>query len=54
MSDGPRGNSGMAFVLGAVVVVLAGVIWYIATGGDVPGNDKADIEIELPEVEVQN
>lgn len=52
MSDGSKSSSAMAFILGAVVVILGGVIWYISTGGDVPGNEKADIEIDLPGVEI--
>lgn len=43
------GNTGLAFILGAVVVVLAGVIWYVTTGGDVPGADEPEIQIDLPD-----
>ncbi|WP_193081998.1 hypothetical protein [Pseudooceanicola spongiae] len=43
------GNSGIAFVLGAVVVVLAGLIWYLYSGGDLPGADEPEIQINLPD-----
>ncbi|WP_199672094.1 hypothetical protein [Pseudooceanicola sediminis] len=43
------GNSGIAFILGAVVVVLAGLIWYLYSGGDLPGADEPEIQIDLPD-----
>ncbi|MBY5971160.1 hypothetical protein PSM7751_01207 [Pseudooceanicola marinus] len=43
------GKSGLAFILGAVVVVLAGVVWYISTGGEVPAADEPEIQIDLPD-----
>ncbi|SEQ66404.1 hypothetical protein [Thalassovita taeanensis] len=42
-----RSTTGMAFVLGAVVVVVAGLAWYVA-GGDMPG-DQAEIQINVPD-----
>ncbi len=42
------GNSGLAFVLGAVVVVLAGVVWYVYSGGELPGESEPEIQIDLP------
>ena len=52
MSTETKSNSAMAFVLGAVVVVLGGLVWYISTGGQMPGQDQADIKIELPNVKI--
>ena len=52
MADGKdKGNSVMAFVLGAVVVVLIGLGWYVLSGGDIPSEDEPDIEVELPDIE---
>ncbi len=39
----------MAFVLGAVVVVLIGIVWYLYSGGEVVPEDEPDLEVELPE-----
>ncbi|SNY56372.1 hypothetical protein SAMN06297129_3272 [Pseudooceanicola antarcticus] len=43
------GNNGLAFILGAVVVVLAGVIWYVSSGGEIPGADEPEIQVDLPD-----
>lgn len=49
MSESTNTNGGLAFILGAVVVVLAGLVWFVATGGDIPGGDHdAEIKIDLP------
>jgi hypothetical protein len=47
------GGGALAFILGGVVVVLAGLIWFFTTGGELPGEDTADISIELPGVEAE-
>ena len=41
-------NTGLAFVLGGVVVALAIVAWF-ALGGEMPG-DKPDVSITVPGV----
>lgn len=41
-------NSGLAFVVGALVVVVAGLAWYIFSGGETPQADKPEIQIDLP------
>lgn len=46
---GKSGSTGFAFILGAVVVVLAGLVWYIASGGDVPWSEEPEIQIDLPD-----
>ena len=43
------GNNGLAFILGAVVVALAGVIWYVSTGGEIPAGDEPEIQVDLPD-----
>ena len=49
--SGNSGSSGtgLAFVLGAVVVILAGVVWYLYSGGDVPAEPEPEIQIDLPD-----
>ena len=52
--DMANGNSNgigaMGFILGAVVVALAGLIWYVWSGGEVPSNNDATITIKVPEL----
>lgn len=45
------GTTGLAFILGAVVVVV-GIVGYIVLGGDVPdASNDAEITIDLPDGE---
>ncbi|SFA69959.1 hypothetical protein SAMN05421688_0176 [Poseidonocella pacifica] len=46
--NGSGSNAGLAFILGAVVVVVV-ILGYLFLGGDVPAADDADIEINLPD-----
>lgn len=44
-------NAGLAFIVGAVVVVLAIVAWFVFARGGVGGETKqVDIDVNLPEV----
>ncbi|MFW8636832.1 hypothetical protein [Cribrihabitans pelagius] len=47
-SGGGGGNTGLAFILGAVVVAL-GVLAWIVFGGSAPSADQPDVSIELPD-----
>ncbi len=38
------------FILGAVVVVLAGVVWYLVTDGNLFGRNEATITIQVPDI----
>ena len=38
----------MGFALGVCVVLLAGMVWYIASDGD-PLNQQNEVTIELPD-----
>lgn len=50
-SSSGGGNAGLAFIVGAVVVVLAIVAWFVFARGGVGGETKqADIDVNLPEV----
>lgn len=42
-------NTGLAFILGGVVVALVVLAWFIF-GGGLPGADEPDVKIELPGV----
>ncbi|SFN25084.1 hypothetical protein SAMN05216224_103177 [Thioclava dalianensis] len=48
MAD-PKGRGAMGFIIGALVVIVAGLVWYIYADGDMPGQDKAEIKINLPD-----
>lgn len=44
------GNTAMAFIIGAVVVVLAIVAWVVFSGG-MNQTKKVDVDVDLPKVE---
>ena len=45
------GNAGMAFVVGAIVVVLAIVAYFVFARGGMGGETKkVDVDVNLPEV----
>ncbi|WP_372840374.1 hypothetical protein [Phaeovulum sp.] len=43
-------KSATGFILGAVVVVLGGVVWYLVTDGDLFGRNEATITIQVPDI----
>ncbi|MGD9918486.1 MAG: hypothetical protein AB7U46_10725 [Paenirhodobacter sp.] len=45
----PNGNGLKSFLLGVLVVLVAGLGWYIYSGGEVPQKDKPEITINLPD-----
>lgn len=49
-SGGNGGGMGMAFILGAVVVVLAIVAWFVFGRGVAPETKDVNVDISLPEV----
>ncbi len=45
------GNTGLAFIVGAVVVVLAIVAYFVFAGGAMqPQTKDVDVDVNLPEV----
>ncbi len=44
------GNAGMAFIIGAVVVVLAIVADFVIAGGFGGGEKDVNVDVDLPEV----
>jgi hypothetical protein len=46
------GNTGLAFIVGGVVVVLAIVAYFVfARGGMAPETKNVDVDVKLPSVE---
>lgn len=45
------GGAGMAFLIGAIVVVVAVIAWFVFAGGSVPTapENDVDVKIDLPE-----
>lgn len=44
------GNTGMAFIVGAVVVVLAIIAYFVFVRGGATETKKVDVDVNLPEV----
>ena len=40
-------NALFGFVIGALVIVVVGLVWYVVTDGD-PLNQRNEVTIELP------
>jgi hypothetical protein len=50
-TGGGGGNTGLAFIVGAIVVVLAVVAWFVfARGGAAPEPNQIDVDVEVPEI----
>jgi len=50
-NSGGGGNAGLAFIVGAVVVVLAIVAYFVFARGGMGGETKdVDVDVSLPEV----
>lgn len=44
------GNVGLGVLVGALIVIVAGLAAYIFTGGDIPAvGDEPEIQIDLPD-----
>ncbi|GAA0869584.1 hypothetical protein GCM10009116_14200 [Brevundimonas basaltis] len=49
-NTGGGGNTGLAFIVGAVVVVLVIVAWFVFARGGAPETKQIDVDVDLPEV----
>ena len=49
-NGGGSGNTGLAFIVGAGVGVLALVAWFVFARGGAPDTKKVDVNVDLPEV----
>jgi hypothetical protein len=52
MAEGRGGNAGLAFIVGAVVVVVAIIAWFVFGGGMTPQapTKSIDVDVSVPEV----
>nr|WP_321509558.1 hypothetical protein [uncultured Celeribacter sp.] len=44
-------TASLAFLVGALAVIVAGLVWYAVSGGDLPAfaADEPEIQIDLPD-----
>ena len=49
-TTGGSGNTGLAFIVGGIVVVLAIVAYFVFARGGAPETKKIDVDVNLPEV----
>ncbi|HYC67988.1 hypothetical protein [Brevundimonas sp.] len=49
-TGGGSGNTGLAFIVGAVVVVLALVAWFVFARGGASTPEQVDVNVDVPEV----
>lgn len=49
-NTGGGGNTGLAFIIGGVVVVLAILAWFVFVRGGAPETKEVNVDVNLPEV----
>ena len=49
-TGGGGGNTGLAFIVGAIVVVLAVVAYFVFARGGAPETNQLDVNVDVPEV----
>lgn len=49
-NNGGGGNAGMAFIIGAIVVVLAVIAYFVFVRGGAAETKNVDVDVNLPEV----
>lgn len=49
-NTGGSGNTGLAFIVGAIVVVLAVVAWFVFARGGAPEATDINVDVDMPEV----
>lgn len=49
-TGGGGGNTGLAFIVGAIVVVLAVVAWFVFARGGAPETNQIDVNVDVPEI----
>ena len=49
-TGGGGGNTGLAFIVGAIVVVLAVVAYFVFARGGAPETKQIDVDVDVPEV----
>lgn len=49
-TTGGGNNTGLAFIVGAIVVVLAVVAWFVFARGGAPETKDINVDVDVPEV----
>ena len=49
-NTGGGGNTGLAFIVGAIVVVLAVIAYFVFARGGAPETREIDVNVDVPEV----
>lgn len=49
-TTGGGGNTGLAFIIGGIVVVLAIVAYFVFARGGAPATKDVNVDVKLPEV----
>jgi len=49
-TGGGGGNTGLAFIVGGIVVVLAIVAYFVFARGGAPETKQIDVDVDMPEV----
>ncbi|MCS6624884.1 hypothetical protein N0B44_18370 [Roseibacterium beibuensis] len=49
-TGGGGSNTGLAFIVGAVVVVLAVVAYFVFARGGAPETKQIDVDVDVPEI----
>ena len=47
---GGGGNTGLAFIVGAIVVVLAVIAYFVFARGGAPETKQIDVDVDVPEI----
>lgn len=49
-TGGGGGNTGLAFIVGAIVVVLGVVAWFVFARGGTTETKQIDVNVDVPEI----
>lgn len=49
-TTGGGGNTGLAFIVGAIVVVLAVIAYFVFARGGAPETKQIDVNVDVPEI----
>ena len=49
-NTGGGGNTGLAFIVGAIVVVLAVIAYFVFARGGAPETKQIDVDVDVPEI----
>ncbi len=49
MADNDQKSNAKSFIIGALVIIVAGLGYFVWSGGDLPQQQDAEITIDLPD-----